>query len=479
MRRVSILALAIAGAALLSSGCANNRARNADAVNDLITTRGAPAATWPDASGQDTRTGDADLVAAKIREPITLTSAVEIAFLRSPAIRERYAQLGISQADVIEASEFPNPTFGYVGLSQSGGGASQITRSVSMSFADLLFLPARARVANANSESARNRIAASLLDLQGEVETSWYEYVAALQSAQMRDAAARAAEASAEYARRLSAAGNLQPRVLALELAASSEARIAAARARAEVSTSRAAFGALLGLSTRDPWQVAPGLPALPKTVQSQSALLNEAASSRLDVLGARREVAALESGLRLTRWWRWLGDFEIGYEHESETDGAHVRGPTFRIGIPLFNQNRSGVMRAEAQLEGARARLETLELAVRNDIALGLDRLATTREIAEAYRAVLVPEREAVTQRTLEEVNFMLTGAFEALQAKREQYAAYQEYIEAVRDYWLARVSLRLSVGGKLPDDEVPSEDLDLEQLAPRATSDMTGEKK
>ena len=47
-----------------------------------------------------------------------------------------------------------------------------------------------------------------------------------------------------------------------------------------------------------------------------------------------------------------------------------------------------------------------------------------------------------------------MLTDAFEALQAKREQYEAYQEYIAAVRDYWLARVQLRLAVGGDLADD-------------------------
>ena len=479
MRSVSILALAIAGVALLSTGCANTRVRNPNAINELITARGAPAAIWPVASGKSTRTADADLVAAKTQEPITLASAVEIAFLRSPAIRERYAELGISQADVIEASAIPNPSLGYVGLGDSGGGASQITRSVSMPFADLLFLPARRRVANVNFESARNRIAASLLNLQGEIETSWYEYVAAMQSAQMREGAARAAEASAEYARRLSVAGNLKSRVVALELAASSEARIAVARANSEVSRSRAALAALLGLSTRDSWQVAQGLPALPKAVQSQDALVTEAGSSRLDVLGARRDVAALESALHLTRWWRWLGDFEIGYERESETDGTRLRGPTFRLGIPLFNQNRSGVMRAESQLDAARARLDILELAVRNDISLGLDRLATARDIAEAYRAALVPEREAVTQRTQEEVNFMLAGAFEALQAKREQYAAYQEYIEAVRDYWLARVRLRLAVGGKLPDDEAASEKLNLEGFTPRDMSDMTGAKK
>jgi cobalt-zinc-cadmium efflux system outer membrane protein len=479
MRTVSILALALAGAALLSSGCANTRVRDSGAINDLITTRGAPAATWPGAAGKATRASDAELIAAKTREPITVTGAVEIAFLRSPAIRELYAELKISQAEVMESREIRNPTFGFVGLSGGAGGSSQITRSLSMSFADLLFLPARLRVANGNLENARDRVAASLLKLQGEVETSWYEYVAALQSEQMRTAAARAAEASAEYARRLSAAGNLQPRVLALELAASSEARIDAARAKAEVSRMRARFAALLGLSSRDSWQVAQGLPALPESVQSQDALVNEATHSRLDVLAARRDIVILESALRLTRWWRWLGDFEVGYERESETDGTRLRGPTFSFGIPIFNQNRSGVLRAEVELERARARLDSLDLAVRNDIALGLDRLATAREIAEAYQLALIPQREAVTQKTLEEVNFMLSGAFEALQAKRQQYEAYQEYVDAVRDYWLARVQLRLAVGGNLADGDVGAKKLDLEPPAAKTMDEVTGEKK
>ena len=478
MRRVPILALAIAGAALLASGCANTRVRDSGAIDDLIAARGAPAATWPDASGKATRNSDADLVAAKTREPITVKSAVEIAFLRSPAIRERYAELGISLADVMEASEISNPTIGYTSLRPEGGGPGQITRSVSLAFADLLFLSTRIRLANSNSEIVRDRVAASLLALQSDVESAWYEYVAALQSLRMRDAATRAAEASAEYAKRLSDAGNLPPRALALELAGASEARIASARAKAEVSRARADFAALLGLSTRDPWQVAPNLPALPKHVETQDTLTEAAVASRLDLLAARREVGVLESGLRLTRWWRWFGDFELGYERETEPDGARLRGPTFSLGIPFFG-NRSGVLRAQAELERARVQLDQLELAVRNDIALGLDRLATTREIAEAYSAALIPQREAVSARTLEEVNFMLSGAFEALEAKREQYEAYGEYIDAVRDFWLARVQLRLAVGGKLADDGATSEIINLDEPAPKSTTDAHGEHK
>lgn len=472
MRSVPPLALLVS-VALIAGGCASNpSSRGSNEVNDLTRARGAPAATWPSETNAKPSTG--------IAEPLTVGRAVEIAFVRSPAISELYAELGISRAEVLDASRVPNPAFGYVGLSAGGSGPSQITRSISLGFTDLLMMPGRSRIASANFETTRQRVAGRLLDLQAKVESAWYEYVAALQSAQMRAAAARAAYASAEYAQRLNAAGNIRPRALAIELAASSEAQIASARARAGVARSRATFAGLVGLSTRDDWQLVHGLPELPVSNALPPDLADQALSTRLDVLAARREVDTFESALRLTRWWRWLGNFEVGYERESDTEGSRLRGPTFSLGIPLFNQNQSGVLRAQAELERSRARLVELELGVRNEVALGLDRLATTREVAESYRTALVPQREAVTSRTLEEASFMLAGAFELLQAKREQFEAYQEYVDAVRDYWLARVELRRAAGGKLADDDVASTKLlELGVTAPSPMDEMQGEQK
>jgi cobalt-zinc-cadmium efflux system outer membrane protein len=453
MRSVLLPALAIAGAALSAGGCASTRVDDASEINEVVASRGAPAAHWPARKTPWSPEADARLIAEKTRAPLSARGAVEIAFLRSPAIREAYADLGIAQAEIIEALAVPNPTFEYSRLDADEGGA-QITRSLSLSLANLLFLPTRARIAGQNRQIARDGIAARLLQLQGEVEAAWFEHVAARQTAQMRAAAARAAEASGEYARRLHAAGNLSRKDLALELAAASNARITSARASVRAAESRAELAALLGLSTRDAWQVSASLPSLPEVDASVDSLADAADRTRVDLSGARQEVQVLENVLQISRWWRWLGDIEIGYEREREADGARLRGPTFSIGIPIFDFNRAGILRAEADLERARARLTELEIEVRNDVALGLDKLATAREIAEAYRTALVPQREAVTRQTLEELNFMLADAFEALQAKREQYDAYGEYIEAVRDYWLARVELRLALGGALPDD-------------------------
>lgn len=437
--RSCLLALAWASAVFLG-GCASvPRDRGAGAVNELLAERGAPAVDWK---------GAAD--GAPPGEALTLAQSVRLAFVRSPDIREQYAELGLATADLGEAVQLPDLGIGYARLST--GGETQVTRSLSLAFSELLLRRSRVALADANYSMSRDRIAGRLMALEAEVGASWFEYVAARQSAELAAMSARAARASAEYARGLHEAGNLPARALAQELAAASGADITAARAEAQVHEARARFATRVGLSVRDTWQVPARLPALPDTDEVPANLAERAFAARTDLAAAQRETNALALAQRAARAWRWLGDFEVGYERETETDGASLEGPTLHLTLPLFHWNRAGVLRAQSLLEGARARRAALELAVRNDLSLGLDRLATSRRIAETYRNALVPQREAIYSRTLEEVNFMLAGAFEALAARREQFAACQEYLDATRDYWLAWLNLRRVTGGALP---------------------------
>ena len=48
-----------------------------------------------------------------------------------------------------------------------------------------------------------------------------------------------------------------------------------------------------------------------------------------------------------------------------------------------------------------------------------------------------------------------MLIGVFELIQAKTQEYDAYQGYLEAIRDYWLARIDLMRVVGARLPSEK------------------------
>jgi cobalt-zinc-cadmium efflux system outer membrane protein len=61
-----------------------------------------------------------------------------------------------------------------------------------------------------------------------------------------------------------------------------------------------------------------------------------------------------------------------------------------------------------------------------------------------------MLPLRREITQQTQLQYNAMLVGAFQLLQAKQAEIEAGAQYIEAVRDYWIARAQVRQVESGR-----------------------------
>ena len=386
--------------------------------------------------------------------PIDVARAIELAFRYSPRVDGAYAQVGLSRADFEAARRIGNPTFSYSRLKATSGG-TQIGRGISESLTDLLLLPTRERFAAGALAQAQQRAAHALLGLASDVEIAWYDAASAQQIAATRKVAATAAAQSATLAQRFFDAGNINQLALAQEKAASAAAAIAALRATTHAERARAALGVLMGVQTSATWTTATLPAAAADDAVAAEDLVAHALSERLDLAAARQEVAMREDALAVTRWWRWLGRVEFGYEHEHEAGGGSIRGPTLAIELPIFNQGQDVVARAEATLQDARARLAELTLQVQNDVRADAQSVQLAREVAERYRTDLVPQREAIVARTQEEVNFMLKGVFELIAAKQAEYDAYQDYLEAARDFWVERARLRAAVGGKLPGEQ------------------------
>ena len=438
---------AAVAAALLLAGCASlPRERGYAETGALLAAR---LGTAPDPAAWSTP-APPEIPA----EPITAERAIALAFVHSPRIRETYARLGLGRAELEEARRIANPGFGFARLSPRGGGSPRITRSLSFGFADLLLLPARKRFAQAELDRLQNEVAGHMLELSVEVEAAWYEAVGARQVADMRELVADAAETSAALAQRFFDAGNITRLQLEQEKAAAVQARIGATRALAQALTSRSELAALMGLSAADGWTLETRLPAPPAAVMDAFGLMPRALEQRLDLAAARQAVAQREDVLGTAKRWRWLGSVEAGFEQEREGDDGVFQGPTLSLELPIFGQGQAAMAKADAELIEARAQLDALTLAVNNDALLAVQQINVAREVAEHYRAALIPAREAIVARTQEEANYMLVGVFELLLARREEYDAYQEYLEAVRDYWVARAKLRGVVGGALPDD-------------------------
>ena len=61
------------------------------------------------------------------------------------------------------------------------------------------------------------------------------------------------------------------------------------------------------------------------------------------------------------------------------------------------------------------------------------------------------MPERKRVLDLTVTNYNAMLKGPYDLLLARQNELAAERGYIDALRDYWIARADLERAVGGRL----------------------------
>lgn len=448
--------LALVGAAVLLAGCATVQpGLDPPQINKLLAARGAPELDWE----KNSSGADAVLVTQWLAEPMTAERAVRVAMLRSPRLQEEYARLGLARADIMEAVQIANPRFTFANLNALGGPGSQLTLGLTMPLVDLLVLPARARLARSDFERAKLAIAASVLGVGFDVETAWYDYVGAQQVADMRAAVASGMATSAELARRFYAAGNISELQLKREEAAASQTQIDAARALVAARLARLQLNTTIGLSGADAdWRTIDRLP-LPVAAEDDPVLLEAMANQgNLALLAKAREVDILRDAAGITRKTRLIGDAQIGFERERETDGSKIQGPTASIEIPIFNQGGARVQRAEARYLQARAQLLALQLKTDNAVRLGAERVQVLADIVKTHREALIPARETVVERSQQEQNFMLIGVFELIQAKTQEYEAYQGYLESIRDYWLARLDLMRVVGARLPSEQAAS---------------------
>ncbi len=440
------------------------------AINRLLTDRGAPSLGW-DRNGTD---GEAATVQAWLAEPMTADRAVRMAMLRSPRLQEQYGELGLARADILEAVQIANPRLGLSRLAVEDGTGRQLTYGLAMPLVDLLVLPSRVKLARLEYERARYQIAAAVLDVSLDVEEAWYRHVAARQVAEMRAAVADGLEVSADLAERYFNAGNISELQLSREQAAASEARIDAGRAAVDPPMARLELVTLIGLTGADAeWQASTVLPLPIVTEDDPAELRRMAMENNLTLLAARQEATISARAAGVTSAFRLLGDTAIGYEREEDADGSTVRGPTLDLELPIFNQGQARVARARAQLQIARARLARIELGSANAVDAAAERVRVMSQIVRIHRESLVPQRETVVARSQEEQNFMLIGVFELIQAKTQEYDAYQSYLEAVRDYWLARVELMRVVGARLPSERQATEPTPsvAEIIGPKAT--------
>ncbi|MDQ6632672.1 MAG: TolC family protein, partial [Verrucomicrobiota bacterium] len=173
--------------------------------------------------------------------------------------------------------------------------------------------------------------------------------------------------------------------------------------------------------------------------------------SQRLELAASRIQMQSVAGALQLKSKSRFFPGAQIGVDTERDTSGQRVTGPTLSLELPIFDQGQSALARLAAQYRQAQRKFEALAVNVRSEIREARDTLIASRDASAYYEKVLLPQRQRILHETLLQYNAMQKGNYELLAAKERELAAERGYVEALRDYWIARAELEKAVGGKL----------------------------
>jgi cobalt-zinc-cadmium efflux system outer membrane protein len=438
----------------LLSGCATVQPKGGfTEVRGLIAERLDRDVQWDQGTPEDARVRET--VGRLLQNDLAVDAAVQIALLNNPTLQATYEDLGVAQADLVEAGLLKNPVFsGFTRIPHSGPPSqTNLEFDVSQEFINVLFLPARKRIAATNFEAKKLRVTNAVLELAARVRAAYYGLEAAQNLTEVLSTNAEASAASAELAGRMHEAGNLNDLDLAREKALATQLALEVERSRGDIVIAREALTRLMGLSGEEgSWTVPTALPPLPAREPSLDDLARTALTTRPDLAAARQEVDALRQGLGLTRLTRWFPFLDLGIDNERDTDGQWVTGPIVSLQLPIFNQGQADVARLEAELRRSEKGLVAIGVSARSEIREARERVMLARRLVEGYRSTLVPLRQQVVSRAMEHQNYMLIGVFDVLAAKRDEIDTYRSYVGAVRDYWVARSDLERALGTRLP---------------------------
>ncbi|MFL6637832.1 MAG: TolC family protein [Paraburkholderia graminis] len=386
-----------------------------------------------------------------LSKPLDMDNAVQLALLNNRGLQAAYGELGVSEADLVQAGRLPNPGFTFSRTHWSDGFG--ISRTFSMGVLGLLTLPLATRVEGRRFEQTKLETANAMLAVAADARKAYVNAVAAQQAALYAEQVKDSAEAGAELALRMRQAGNFSRLDYAREQAFYAESVAQLAKARQQSVMAREKLTRAIGLwGSGTQFELPDRLPELPKEKPQLDDLESFAMRNRLDIQAAKLRTESVASSLGLTKATRFVNALDVGYLDNFETDKGHERGYEISVEIPLFDWGSAKTARAEAIYMQSANRLAQTAIDARSEVRESYSAYVTSYDVAKHYRDEVVPVRKTISDEMLLRYNGMLASVFELLADSRDQVAAVNGYIDALKDYWVAETDLQQSLGGRLP---------------------------
>jgi outer membrane protein TolC len=389
-------------------------------------------------------------VAELLRQPLSAEDAVQIALLNNRSLQASFDELGVSEADLVQSGRLPNPRF----TLRHAGGAAQydIEETLSFNVLSMLTAPYAHEIEKRRFAQVQNAVLIAVVQLANDTRQAYFAAVAARESMHYQEQVKTAADAGAELARRMVAAGNWNLLDQAREQSFYTDAAQRLTRARLADAFAREKLLRLMGLPTEQPgFQLGERLPELPQRIEDFPDVERVVLQNRIDLRLQRMQLDELARRLGLTRATRFVNVLDVGPTRVLQgADGApYERGYEVILEIPLFDGGGPRVRRAEALYSQAADRFTQAAVDARSQIRRDYAAYRTAFDIAKQQRDEVVPNAKAVAAQDLLRYNASLLSVFDLLADARSQIASVSDSIQSVRDFWMAKSELDTALLG------------------------------
>jgi outer membrane protein TolC len=438
------------GLLIALAGCSvPTQQENLDATARLVSGQVVAPLEWRQDSAADAEARER--AQGMLADGLTLQESIAVSFLASPDLQLALEELEITRSDFVAATTASNPVAIVGSRSPQGDLAAfypgrNISFGVLQNVIDLLKIPARRSVAHLDLERARFEAANAAIRVAADVAQAWIDYSAALQVQQLRQQAVAIYQVAYD---RMQAEqpGNAQitAEVLDEQRRSLLDRQTEAVRARLDAARAREKLGKELGLTGwRDDWSVQLPLPELPAADPDPVAEEQAAMQRRLDILAADQAVDARLRTLAHQRRFRWLNQLDLGLFRDQTSGGTSFTGPSAVIELPVFDQRKAALLKADAQLRTELRSLEATRLAARSEIRTRAAEVAAGRELVEQIEQQIQPGQR---QRQASPVGGDPDDT-EQLRLRLDILTSEESRVVLLRDYWRARSALALAAG-------------------------------
>ena len=378
-----------------------------------------------------------------LRGPLTLNALEAMALENNPTLAQARAAVQAAYGQYVQAGLYPNPSGGYTASEIGNDGRSgQQGAFLGQEIVVARKLQWSQHAAAHEVERAEQLLEAQRYRVLTAVRINFYEALTAQRTVKLAEELAKISEEAVEAARAmLHAQQAARPDLLQARIEAN-RARILLTAAQAQQRAAWQRLTAVVGMPDMPPTPLEGEL--VPEIQELEVGQVRErllAASPELQaaeraVLRAR---AALERARRepIPNLQTQAG---IAYDVASDYSIASVQ---VGVSLPIFDRNQGNIQSAEAELVAAQWEVERIRLDLQSRLAPVLQAYATASAQVRRYSEQILPDAKETLRLITEGYRQGEFGYLNLLTAQRTYFEANLAYLQALRDWWTARLQI------------------------------------